>query len=121
MLLGEGDADILLGGSARDILIGGSTTQDNDALRTILDEWNAQRDFVSRVENILGTGTGNRLNGTSFLGGGAVFNDGVRDVLKGARGTDLLIAEDLDDIRGQNTVSDAADVDLDVDLLLMAP
>ena len=118
---GEGD-DLLVGGSGRDVLIGGvgsdrlvgntdddiliaaSTDFDaNDAaLHSILAEWTSNHDYATRVNNLKGTGSGARLNGSVFLvvdevlsGGGVihgtVHDDRAVDILTGSQGQDWFL------------------------------
>jgi Ca2+-binding RTX toxin-like protein len=116
VLLGGAGDDLLVGGSARDVLIGGSgvdrivgnaaddllvagaTAFDGDqaALAAVLAEWNSGRDYATRVANLMGTGSGPRLNGNTFLVADGptptVIDDGAADVLTGSAGQDWFFA-----------------------------
>ena len=88
--------DQLSGGSGEDILVGGKTIYDNDvdAIRAILAEWTTNaRGFQQRSDNIFGTGTGARLNGSYFLNADTVIDDGVIDSISGGNGQDWFFAQ----------------------------
>jgi Ca2+-binding RTX toxin-like protein len=110
--LGQLGDDLLVGGSGRDILIGGmgadrivgncdddiliSGTTDHDAnvaaLAAILAEWTSTRSASERINNLSGTGTGEKANGTYYLTQDKVYDDGVRDVMTGSSGFDWFFA-----------------------------
>jgi Ca2+-binding RTX toxin-like protein len=116
VLMGEAGDDLLVGGSARDVLIGGSgadrivgnagddlliagaTSFDGEpaALAAVVAEWNSARDYDTRVANVMGTGSGPRLNGNIFLMADGptptVTDDGAADVLTGSAGQDWFFA-----------------------------
>jgi len=98
LLIGGLGADRVVGNSDQDILIGGTTAFDaNDhALCAILDEWNSERDYATRIANIQGTGAGPRLNENFFLKttgvDATVFDDGAADRLTGSAGIDWFFA-----------------------------
>ena len=92
VLIGGLAKDTIKGGSGQDILIGGTTSHDEnaEALYAILAEWNSDRGYQTRVENIRGTGSGPdfdaRLNFSFFLqAGNTVFDDLASDKLAGGR------------------------------------
>ena len=97
LLIGGLGADQLEGKDGDDILIGGRTIFDIDddhvaagfdeALSTILAEWNSTRAYATRVANIRGTGSGPRLNGSYFLQDAVtVLDDAIADTLTGSAG-----------------------------------
>ena len=108
----------------------GSTTsmtleQQRVALEAILAEWTSNRNYATRRQNILGTGTGPRNNGTYFLKTSnssmtqnTVFDDAAVDRLWGDSGTDWFFANTLgdlgnvlDDIRDRNGSELTEDLD----------
>jgi hypothetical protein len=97
LIIGGMGADRLIGNADDDILIAGVTLFDGNpaALRAILAEWTSGRDYITRVENIRGNGTGPRNNGEYFLRTGgegvSVFDDGAADLLTGNAGSDWFI------------------------------
>jgi Ca2+-binding RTX toxin-like protein len=122
ILIGGDHDDLLAGGSGRDVMIGGygsdrlvgnggddilaagsSDFDSNEsALRSILAEWTSSRDYATRVKNLKGIGTGERLNGNVFLtvdellaGGiqvrGTLHDDGATDLLTGNDGLDWFL------------------------------
>jgi Ca2+-binding RTX toxin-like protein len=94
LLIGGTGADQLMGHMNEDILIGGSTAYDTNlaALLAILREWNAERSFSERMQNLTdGTGTSERLNGNVFLvPGSTVFDDEEVDELDGGANSDWV-------------------------------
>jgi PKD repeat protein len=98
LMIGGLGADKLVGNSDEDILLGGTTAFDafEHALCVILEEWNSERDYATRIANIQGTGTGPRLNENYFLkttgADATVFDDGVVDRLIGSSGIDWFFA-----------------------------
>ena len=103
LLIGGGGGDQIRGESDDDILIAGATTFDSSdvALLSILAEWSSTRSYDQRVANLRGTGTGTRLNGSTFLTTATVTNDTAADVLYGAGGQDWYWAT-----TGQDQVAD---------------
>ncbi|MFO0967742.1 MAG: trypsin-like serine protease [Gemmataceae bacterium] len=85
ILIGGIGADHLYGGRGEDILIGGATWYDNYGLGLVamLNEWNSQRDYATRIANLSGTGSGPRLNNGYFLNRFTVIDDSARDELFG--------------------------------------
>ena len=113
LLFGGDGPDWIVGNSGEDILVGGTTVFDIDdsnlgqaqvilgqgfdeALMALLAEWNSERDYETRVNNLKdGSGSNDRLNGSYFLQKGVtVFNDGIRDHMNGSSGKDWLISFD---------------------------
>lgn len=104
LLIGGEDLDRLVGGPADDILIGGSTSFDTDlaALSAIMDEWASTRKYEDRIDNLSDTGSGpSDNNGFFLLSGTTVIDDGVKDVLTGAAGSDWFFAFAPDKITGK--------------------
>ncbi|MBI3466271.1 MAG: hypothetical protein HY000_24925 [Planctomycetes bacterium] len=101
ILIGGRGSDLLLGGGGEDLLIAGSTVYDSgdaglaheDALLAILAEWGSSRDYATRIENLKGTGAGERANGSFFLDGETVEDDLALDLLIGGSGMDWFLAE----------------------------
>ena len=75
-------------------MIAGSTAYDanSPALRAIFSEWTSSRDYATRINNILGVGSGTRLNGSNFLSIDKVFDDGEIDRVTGGTGHEWLLA-----------------------------
>jgi uncharacterized delta-60 repeat protein len=94
LLIGGLGADRIVGNSDDDIIIGGTTTHDANtaALCAILAEWTSSRDTVTRIDNLSGSGTGTRHNGSYFLNATTVHDDGARDVMTGSSGFDWFFA-----------------------------
>jgi uncharacterized delta-60 repeat protein len=92
-LIGGNGADELIGNGDDDILVAGSTVHDNDlaALDLIMAEWSSGRSYQNRISNLLGTGSPTRANGSVFLNGQTVCDDGDRDVLTGNAGLDWFL------------------------------
>jgi Ca2+-binding RTX toxin-like protein len=123
ILVGGLEADSINGGADEDIVIAGKYTGADLALSSIMLEWSSARSFVQRSANILGTGSGPRLNQNNFLQvGTTVVNDNTLDsnslpvsvidiVLAGSTAgeTDWLLLDDPIDTR--------ADFQIGVDLL----
>jgi Ca2+-binding RTX toxin-like protein len=124
LLVGLGGRDILVGGLGRDriwgntdedIIIGGYTLYDNDsaALQSIQAEWTSDRDYYTRVNNLKGIGTGERLNGNIFLIAqnsaepdpeSTVFDDDERDILTGGLAIDWFFANYFHDDEGKRDI-----------------
>lgn len=115
---GGDDADILIGGSGRDLLVGGdgedtlTGSGDDDILvgdeqvgfqnraRNILREWGSANTYTQRRHNVIdGSGTGNRLNNSSFI---EISSDGEQDLLSGTTATDLFFADTGIDLVNDN-------------------
>ncbi len=121
ILIGGTGADSIKGGNQDDILIAGLTAFDQEfnqlapasfppssrlslndqrlALEAILAEWGSNRSYAVRRSNLIGPGSGTRLNGTRFLKFGestttnnTVFDDAAVDRLWGEAGTDWYLA-----------------------------
>lgn len=92
-LIGGLGADLLKGDSDGDILVGNRVTFENDpvALQFVLAEWTSNRSYTSRVADLRGTGSGTRLNGTTFLNASTVLNDNAIDTLMGSSGQDWFL------------------------------
>jgi ELWxxDGT repeat protein len=92
ILVGGADADTLYDYRAADgaegrgsILIAGDTSLSGGELNTVMSEWKSTRSYTSRVQNILGIGTGPRNNGSVYLqAGGTVTADAAVDQLWGS-------------------------------------
>jgi CSLREA domain-containing protein len=105
LLIGGLGADILLGGSGEDILIAGTTSYDDndDALLSILGEWNAPGKHELRVNNIR-AGTGSLAGtGLQLVKEATVFADDSADRLSGGTGRDWFFHDG-----GQDTITDRA-------------
>jgi hypothetical protein len=108
VLIGGQGRDILLGLGGDDVLIGGTTAFDNNAaaLRAVLAEWTSNRDYLTRIANLRGTGSGDsfaaRQNGNYFLTttgpDATVHDDNARDLLFATTGSDWYFAG----LRGPN-------------------
>jgi PKD repeat protein len=115
ILIGGDGCDRIIGNAGDDILIGGTTLFDIDdsnlgqaqvilgqefdeALMSILAEWNSERDFTIRMNNLIdGSGSDERLNSLYFLQKGVtVFDDGRQDHLTGSAGKNWFLLFDFD-------------------------
>jgi len=115
ILIGGDGCDRIIGNAGDDILIGGTTLFDIDdsnlgqaqvilgqefdeALMSILAEWNSERDFTIRMNNLIdGSGSDERLNSSYFLlKCVTVFDDSRQDYLTGSAGENWLLLFDLD-------------------------
>ena len=94
LIIAGGGADVVYSSQQADgaeggngsVIVSGSTlpSLNQSALLSILSEWTSGRDYATRVENILGLGTGPRSNGNNFLLPGInVTGDAVVDQLYG--------------------------------------
>ncbi len=105
VLIGGAGSDRMKGDGGSDLLIGGYTAFDSDlaALTDIRQEWTSDRSYNRRVNNLRdGSGTSNRVNGSTFLVAGiTVFDDGESDRVRGGSGRDWFFAL-LDD--GEDTI-----------------
>jgi Ca2+-binding RTX toxin-like protein len=93
LIAGTG-AGMLKGGSGDDILIGGYTSYDGNitALLAIMAEWGrTDADYNTRIAHLMGTQSGG-LNGSYFLNGTTVFDNGLTDALEGGAGMDWFFA-----------------------------
>ncbi|MCU0708140.1 MAG: pre-peptidase C-terminal domain-containing protein, partial [Pirellula sp.] len=136
LIIGGTGADRMYGDAYDDILIAGFTAFDEEfnasapgsfaasarlafdvqrqALEAILAEWTSCRSYTTRRNNLLGTGTGTRLNGNYFLKAtgatatsNTVFDDGSRDQLWGESGIDWFFANlDGDNQSAKDEVKD---------------
>ncbi|MBI3464477.1 MAG: cadherin-like domain-containing protein, partial [Planctomycetes bacterium] len=98
LLIGGWGKDRLVGNGGDDLMVGGTTAYDahDRALLVILDEWNSDRNYSTRVSNLRDDGV------PVFLKEGrTVFDDGVRDVMTGSAGMDWFFFE-----RQQDEVTD---------------
>ncbi|HEX3147871.1 MAG TPA: hypothetical protein VHR66_07285 [Gemmataceae bacterium] len=95
VLIGSKGKDKLLGGSGDDLLIAGFTDFDTDvsALNDIFVEWNSGADYPTRIAHLT---SGSGANGTTYLTISTVHDDGIKDVLVGAAGTDWFFVSALD-------------------------
>jgi Ca2+-binding RTX toxin-like protein len=99
VLIGGAGKDVLIGGLKDNLLVAGPTAWDGNpkALLKILDEWNSNRSYATRVQNLRdGTGSAVRANDSFFLKtsgpDATVFDDSARDVLIGGQGQDWFLA-----------------------------
>ncbi|MBX9788214.1 MAG: hypothetical protein K2Y37_04820 [Pirellulales bacterium] len=92
LIVSGGGADVVYASQQTDgaegghgsILVSGTTNLGQAALLAVLSEWTSERDYLTRVTNILGIGTGPRNNGSNFLlPGVTVYGDAVVDQLFG--------------------------------------
>jgi hypothetical protein len=105
ILIGDKGADTITAGSGDTILIGGYTDYDssslaNDqALESILAEWQSANPYALRISQIK---SGGGLNGPNRLvWGGTVHDDGSANTLIDGAGMDWFFAEALDTIKNQ--------------------
>jgi Ca2+-binding RTX toxin-like protein len=124
--------DRIIGNFGDDIIIGGTTAFDANymALLTIMNEWTSDRSYTTRIENLKGTGTGDRLNGDYFLiaqnsgeldPNATVFDDDARDKMTGGAGFDWFFANYCHDDEGKrDRITDlkAAEFAEDLDFIL---
>jgi Ca2+-binding RTX toxin-like protein len=108
VLIGGSGTNVLLGLGGDDLLIAGSTAFDSNvtALQAILAEWSSGRDYLTRIANLTGTGSGadfaNRLNGDNFLvAGQTVFGDAGNSLVVGGPGQDWFFAGLADLVLGR--------------------
>ena len=106
VLIGGNGADTLRGSGGDDLLIAGRTSfdLDPDALLAVFAEWSTtSRNYVTRVANLRGTGSGTRLNGNYFLAlNDTIFGDeGAVDLLTGGSGRDWFFGNS-----GEDQISD---------------
>jgi Ca2+-binding RTX toxin-like protein len=143
VLVGDDGDDLLVGGQGRDLLIGGLGADrlvgeaDDDlliagvvalegheaALRAVMAEWTSERAYGVRLANLRGEGSGERLNGTTFLRsegeGVTVFDDGAEDKLTGSAGQDWFFANlEGTGVRDRVTDLHAAEFADDLDFIL---
>jgi Ca2+-binding RTX toxin-like protein len=90
ILIGGTGSDMLMGGAGDGLLIGGTTAYDtNDlALLSIMNEWNSNDDYTTRVGYLTGMTGG--LNGSYYLSPTTVYDDSVSDTLLGANANDVF-------------------------------
>ena len=110
VLIGGDGSDTLTGSGGDDLLIAGRTAYDlnPDALLAIFAEWSTTaRDYVTRVANLRGTGTGTRLNGDYFLKlEDTIFgDDGAVDSLTGGTGRDWFFGDPEEDLIADQVTS----------------
>jgi Ca2+-binding RTX toxin-like protein len=110
LLIGGWGADRLVGDAHDDILIAGATDFDANeaAICDIMDEWTSGRDYGVRVQNLLnGGGSGDRLNGLTFLNDQTVHDDGAVDLMTGSAGQDwFLFNQDGDNGAAKDKITD---------------
>jgi len=72
---------------------GASAVYHDSAIEKIMSDWNPPRNFAARVNNLRnGSGSANRINENVFLQEGKTLaNDGQRDVITGAEGSDWFL------------------------------
>jgi Ca2+-binding RTX toxin-like protein len=102
ILIGGAGADVLNGGPGDDLMVGAATAYDNDptSLLKLRDLWTVGGSAADRVADIKASDT--PLSSTGSNGSpGTVIDDGVRDLLMGASGTNWYITDSsLDRILG---------------------
>jgi hypothetical protein len=86
------------------------------ALRSIFAEWNSSRDYSTRINNILGSGSGPRLNGSNFLASDKVFDDAMVDILAAGAGADWFLVDNDSAVQDILTDAVAADTVTDIDV-----
>lgn len=99
ILIGGRGSDLLYGAGGEDVLVAGSTIYDSgdaglareEALLALLAEWSSGRDYATRVNNLNGIGSGERLNGDFFLNAETVEDDLAFDLLIGGSGLDWFL------------------------------
>jgi hypothetical protein len=108
VLIGGSGTNVLVGQSGDDLLIAGTTSFDNNVagLLAVLAEWSSDRDYLTRIANLTGTGSGadfaSRLNGDYFLlAGQTVFADAGGSTLVGGPGQDWFFAGLADFVAGR--------------------
>ena len=106
LLHGHDGRDLLIGGDGRDkvlghdhddVLIGGTYVEQTniEALDALMNEWTrGDLEYAERVAHLEG---GGGLNGGFLLNDSTVFDDGLKDKLKGNEGLDWFLADDDDD------------------------
>src|SRR5262249_62099573 len=87
LLIGGTGSDVLIG-TGNDVLVAGTTSFDADqqALASILSEWDSRRGYAERIQNLTGLFNrtwAKRLNGNFFLTPATIQDDGVADVVYG--------------------------------------
>lgn len=94
LMIGGNGADVIIGGSAADLIVAGSTSHGSNAtaLRAIFAEWTSSRDYNTRINNLLGVGSGTRSNANYFFSADKMFDDGEVDRITNAAGRDWLFA-----------------------------
>ncbi|MCR9293420.1 MAG: PKD domain-containing protein [bacterium] len=112
LLIGGLGADRIFGSEGQDILVAGITLWDNNdlALQSIMEEWTAQRNFSTRINNLRGIpkGSHDRMNGDYFLsadgsglaGSPTVFDDSDRDIISGGSSRDWFLAKTMENGSG---------------------
>lgn len=109
LLVGGNGEDDLRGNDDGDLLIGGFTSFDSNksAVSLIMQEWTSGQSYLIRVVHLV-SGTGSVLSGTgvALVSAGpsrTIFDDNVRDTLRGQDGRDWFFA-DLNDDRVKDDV-----------------
>ena len=95
ILIGGLGSDILLGSNGDDILIGGTTSYDGseEALLSLLEEWNSPGKFELRVKTVREGGGSLSGTGIHLFKGTTVFDDTSVDRLTGGNGRDWFFSE----------------------------
>ncbi len=94
LLIGGAGADLLNGMAGDDRLIAGNTAYDTNlpALGAVMAEWSrTDASYLTRISHLTG-GLGGGQNGAFLLRPGTVFDDGARNVLTGAGGSNWFFA-----------------------------
>jgi Ca2+-binding RTX toxin-like protein len=127
---GEGGQNVIVGGGGADTIyasqvtdgaegghgsieLAGSTSLDQVALLSVLNEWTSGRTLAQRISNISGAGVGTRANGSNFLTTSTVMNDNAADQIYSdtAGRENWLILSAGQDMTNRRKVTDA-EVDL---------
>ena len=109
VLIGGTGIDDLKGGDDDDLLIAGYTSYDSHVanLKSIMAEWGSTRDYPTRVNNLRAgtgpvlTGTGVKLKTTGT--DRTVFDEGLKDTIKGDNGRDWFFASMGDNLKDKKS------------------
>lgn len=110
LLIGHLGADTLSGGSGEDLLMAGSLAFPSDlptAIYSIQAEWLASRPLQTRVDNILGIGSGPKDNSVYFLQpNDTALNDDAIDLILGDTDDDWILYDFTEDLASDLEASD---------------
>lgn len=139
LLVGDAGRDLLVGGAGEDRIVGNADddvlisglldfARDSTALAAIMAEWTSGRSYAERTANLMGLGSGARLNGEYFLAvdgpSATVHDDNAKDTLTGDAGRDWffanLVLDPDDDATKKDKITDlsANEFALDLDFIL---